>query len=706
MTKLTITLKPQDSGKSFVYNYGSVTIKVVLDKSQKVSDCYSILFYNERLMLLAHADTNDSSVSRHGKNIVLDASLQHIWIPGNYFLLLRNGSGEVQRFNVCLDDKATFHCYEPVLGSRMSDEDMLSGRLLNKKAHWIKLSNLPGAIQLKRWAIERAKQNELNDQLECLQKKRLTLPNNLLVSYSNPSSVGMFITFLMHVGEIDTERKFADCRTFCDTSKNNIYEEMNDFFSDTEHGSDLFSLVEANSKTFTYVYSGLNALSDTGGKIIIKAILNHWRDGKDSVVFHGTSQEIRHLLEQTPSLQERFPRENRLAFEPYSREELIHTFFEEAEHANLSFSAEAVDKFCHLLSEAYEKGLTGHWDKLFVRKYMEQNLVPTFCKNSIKGISRGVDAGNHAEVSCCDIDEDFFLCHHSCYNEALEELQKMVGLKDIKESIRTLSGQMKFFQERRSLGLRTTNDATYHTILAGNPGTGKTTVAKLLGKIYHSLGLLSKGEVVYADRSTIVGRYIGETEENMKQLLNEAQGNVLFIDEAYTLYTQGDEKDFGRHAIECLLDILARKDPNMLIVFAGYEKEMDKLMSMNQGLSGRFPYHFHFPNYSAEELMQIAERMLLADDYELTPEASDLLLQVIREAADSQADRFSNARWVEQFVRNGIIPAIADRVTTSPHVFSRLAYQRIGIDDVRAATERFRSKAFEQKRHRTIGFCA
>jgi len=310
------------------------------------------------------------------------------------------------------------------------------------------------------------------------------------------------------------------------------------------------------------------------------------------------------------------------------------------------------------------------------------------------------------EVQPSDIDEDYFLNQSNAYNDAMRELHAMVGLKEIKRDITTLSNRTKFFQERRLMGLHSADDATFHTILTGNPGTGKTTVARLLGKIYHSLGILSKGDVVCVDRTRIIGRYIGETEENMKQILKEAKGNVLFIDEAYTLYAKDDERDFGRHAVECLLDVLGRKDPDMLVIFAGYEKEMNALLSMNQGLVGRFPYKFHFPDYSAEELMQIAGKMLSKDQYELSSEAQTLLLHSISEAVKSNSETFANARWMEQFVRNGIIPAFADRIISSPHVFNKTVYQRIEASDVLAAAERFCAKTIEMKRRTAIGFCA
>jgi len=707
MTKLSISFVPEDIFGKQVYNFGDVNVRISLDDNFKCSGIYSFLLYNDQLMLLADAETKYDQSRRLNKSVKATLRSHLVWIPGKYFLLVRNEEDKVLRFNLTLDAEGKFISTEkPLLCPRMSDEDMLSGRLCQHKAQWKLLSRKPGTMQLKRWAINRAKLNQLNLMRSEMQKDKVELCNDLLISGKTACAIGPSVLLLLHASEIDSKHLFGHLNQFYDMSKPNPYESMTDFFSEVTPHNDFFSMVQDSMNAYTFIFSNLSALFDSSGKIIMKAIQAHWPAKNKSAIFYGTHQEVAELLEQYPSLEQNFPAENRLRLEQYTREEMIFLFFEEAKQANLELNPEAVEKVCNLITVAFERGLITHFDKFDLRDYVERSLLPRYQKNNISNLKAGTTAFLELKVLPRDIEDDFFLNQKSHYNKALEELQAMVGLTEIKRNIRALSGQMKFFQERRLLGLRTTTGATYHAILTGNPGTGKTTVAKLLGKIYHSLGLLSKGDVVYVDRRRIIGRYIGETEENMKLILKEAQGNVLFIDEAYTLYTQGDERDFGRHAVECLLDVLSRKDPDMLIIFAGYEKEMDALMSMNPGLLGRFPYKFHFPNYTAEELMQIAQKMLSADQYELTPEASDLMLLTIRNAVSNGSDEFSNARWVEQFVRNGIIPAIANRVTTSPHAIGRLAYQRIEVDDVRTATEKFNDKTLTLKRRNSIGFCA
>jgi SpoVK/Ycf46/Vps4 family AAA+-type ATPase len=229
----------------------------------------------------------------------------------------------------------------------------------------------------------------------------------------------------------------------------------------------------------------------------------------------------------------------------------------------------------------------------------------------------------------------------------------------------------------------------------------------MMGRIYRSLGLLSKGDVVFVDRSKIVGCYIGDTEKNMQRILQEARGNILFIDEAYTLCDgSGDRKDFGHRAIECLLTVMAQEDCDMIVIFAGYSKEIETMMRCNQGLNGRFPYKFEFADYSADELMQIAELKLSQQDYELTPEASDLLYKNIEEAVQNKDWDFCNARWVGQYVDNGIIPAQCERLMKCTAPKSRDDYRMLNAEDVNAAFVLHKPAKKNCKIYRGIGFTA
>ena len=193
----------------------------------------------------------------------------------------------------------------------------------------------------------------------------------------------------------------------------------------------------------------------------------------------------------------------------------------------------------------------------------------------------------------------------------------------------------------------------------------------------------------------------------MQRILQEARGNILFIDEAYTLCDSlQDRKDFGYRAIECLLTVMAQENSDMIVVFAGYTKEMDMMMRSNQGLSGRFPYKFEFEDYTADELMQIAEHNLTQEDYELTEEARSLLHKTIEEAVDNKEWDFCNARWIKQYVSNGIVTAQSERLMSFFGTKSRDDYRCVTVDDVAAAYALHKPVKKSRKVYREIGFTA
>lgn len=707
MTKIFVNMLPEGSRNSLMYNADNLKVVISLDRSLKISDSYSFFLYNSQLMLIDDAGTEDSKkVERIGRSLKLILTTPSVWIPGSYFLLMRSGKGTILRFDLEMNHQGQFSIQATRICKKMSTEDILSGSICNKLHLWRRLSRRPGLLQLKAWAISRCQENEVNEMRRLLLGDDPEHAANLLLTARSERRMPTTAMLLKMVTQIPGEMKSVNCGQLFNPASNNPYEMLNTTFSDLTSSDNILQLTLPTAKNFVFSYNHLSSLNETGGKIILKEILRHWPGSGNSCIFMGTQQELDMLLTQNPSLQQHFPSQNRLCEEPYSLEEMIHLFFSETDIAKLRLTAEAKDHACRKLVEAYQQGLISQWTADDMRQYVREVLEPAYLQNTIACIKNGQQTDVIPLLQPADLDAAPLLSPSTSLDEAMKELNAMVGLGIIKKSIKTLSNRMRFYAERRQLGLITTDEATYHAIFTGNPGTGKTTVARLLGRIYHSLGLLSKGEVICADRSTMIGQYIGETEEIMKRLLEEARGNVLFVDEAYTLYSKNDEKDFGRHALESLLDVLSQRKPDMLIIFAGYQREMDKLMTMNPGLLGRFPYKFHFSDYTAAELMQIAEDILQKDQYELTAEAQSLLGRKIGEVTATSDEHFSNARWIGQLVRNGIIPAIADRMSATPHALERSFYQRIEPSDIQTAFEIFNPQSSEMHQRRAIGFCA
>ena len=702
-----MTMSPERGTETtLIYNAGQVTAVITLNKDLRTADTYYFYLYNDEQMLIDFAATDDGTVERSGRSLRIVFSQPPVWLPGDYFLLMRNGSEQVFRFDITLDTHASFTATAPRPCPFLSLEHLLSSRLCMQKRMWQMLSCRPGLRQFRQEAIRRAQLAEMNrfrsQLLSVKGVEDIDNSNSYLICSAGYTMISQTLLLFRNVCKMDRECRVVDCTTLYDPTTNNPYEKLNDLFADRTSSDNALHLEMSNGPSPIYCLDHISALLETGGKTILKKLRRHC----SNMMLIGSRQEIDNVLEQNPSLRSMFPPQNNLCIEPFTLKEIIFWFFQRALIHHLYFSPEAIDKTCHVLTDAYQQGVVARWTLPDFDSFIDQHVSPNYCRRLTECIlSQKIDIAD-IEVLPDDIDTQPLFTQVSTYDSTLAELNAMIGLDDIKRSLTTIANNMHLAVERRQLGLHTSGLTSHHAIFMGNPGTGKTTVARLLGRIYHSLGLLSKGEVICVDRTRIIGRYIGETEENMKQLLQEAQGNVLFVDEAYTLYSNSDCNDFGRRAVECLLSVLSQKNPDMLIIFAGYQDEMDRLMSMNPGLVGRFPYKFLFKDYTTDELMQIAQSLLSADDYQLSDDAARQLAEAIRATQAQHSKHFGNARWVHQFVHNGIIPALANRLATTTHPFTREVYQRIEADDVQRAYELFNPKTIELKPHRQVGFSA
>ena len=249
-------------------------------------------------------------------------------------------------------------------------------------------------------------------------------------------------------------------------------------------------------------------------------------------------------------------------------------------------------------------------------------------------------------------------------NDAEKELEGMIGLRKVKDDMKDARLMSMFKKKRADMCLQKNKENVNHMLFLGNPGTGKTTVAKLVGQIYHNMGLLSKGHTVETNRAKLVGEYIGMTEKVTLEVIEQARGGVLFIDEAYTLISNrdSDSKDFGKEVVNALLTVLSEPDPDMIIIMAGYEDKMNNMLNTNPGLKDRFPLNFTFENYNEDELMEIACSFLEKDNYKLTDAARDRLHLLMEKAVANRDEHFGNGRWVHNLINQGVIKSMAKRV--------------------------------------------
>ena len=222
--------------------------------------------------------------------------------------------------------------------------------------------------------------------------------------------------------------------------------------------------------------------------------------------------------------------------------------------------------------------------------------------------------------------------------------EELVGLAPVKSRIREIAALLLIDKLRRNLGIISANPGL-HMSFTGSPGTGKTTVGLKMADILYQLGYISKGHLLTVTRDDLVGQYIGHTAPKTKEVLKKAMGGVLFIDEAYYLYKPDNERDYGAEAIEILLQVMENQRDELVVILAGYKEPMDKFYDSNPGLSSRIANHIDFPDYSTEELLQIAKIMLDDQQYKLTPQAEVALSQYI--AKRKEKPLFANARSVK-----------------------------------------------------------
>jgi probable Rubsico expression protein CbbX len=219
----------------------------------------------------------------------------------------------------------------------------------------------------------------------------------------------------------------------------------------------------------------------------------------------------------------------------------------------------------------------------------------------------------------------------------------LVGLKPVKSRIRDISALLVIDRLRLNLGLAA-QSPSLHMCFSGNPGTGKTTVAMRMAQILHELGYVRSGHLVAVTRDDLVGQYIGHTAPKTKEVLKKAMGGVLFIDEAYYLYRPENERDYGQEAIEILLQVMENQRDDLVVILAGYKDRMDTFFMSNPGMNSRIAHHIDFPDYQEDELAQIAQHMLSAQNYRLNEEAEKAFAKYLQ--LRKQQPHFANARSV------------------------------------------------------------
>lgn len=238
-------------------------------------------------------------------------------------------------------------------------------------------------------------------------------------------------------------------------------------------------------------------------------------------------------------------------------------------------------------------------------------------------------------------------------DEVMRELDQLIGLSKVKYLVKEIQAFAQIQKKRQEAKLLA-EPQVLHMIFKGNPGTGKTTVARLLGKMFKHMGILQKGHTVEVERADLVGEYIGHTAQKTREQIKKAYGGILFIDEAYSL-ARGGEKDFGKEAIDTLVKAMEDYKDNLIVILAGYKDEMEWFLQTNPGLRSRFPIQIEFNDYSVDELMEIAKMMVEKRRSKFSPEALITFERLLQNSkSDRNYDKLGNARLVRNMIEKAL----------------------------------------------------
>lgn len=396
-------------------------------------------------------------------------------------------------------------------------------------------------------------------------------------------------------------------------------------------------------------YSIMSSKDDPLGKEAIDVLVKFVEDNREDIVviLAGYDREMREFLDTNSGLRSRFPLS--INFPDYSTDELLQIGKAMIKSKGFELAGNAEDELQEAISKGKKKGGSQSGNARLVRNIIEDAIR--------EQSARIADADNIDEKAVVLLKEEDFKenkVQEKKFNLE-DKLNEVIGLEEVKDFVRSLEAELRIRKKRKAMGLFVDEVQTLHMIFKGNPGTGKTTMARIIGEVLYNLGVLNDKKFVETDRSGLVAGYVGQTAIKTKEKIDSALGGILFIDEAYALAEDAKSgSGFGKEAIDTLVKEMDDNRDNLLVILAGYSKDMDDFLDVNPGLKSRFPNIIEFKDYSVEELLQIADTMFERQGYIVTAAARNKMSKIFEKSL--KMDAFGNGRYVrnlfEKTVRN------------------------------------------------------
>ena len=392
--------------------------------------------------------------------------------------------------------------------------------------------------------------------------------------------------------------------------------------------------------------------SDDYGKEAIATLLKRMEDDRDKfvVIVAGYTDEMRGFLDANPGLRSRFA--TTVEFADYTAPELAAIFRSMAKKNQFRLAPDLDAGLDAAIAKLTRRRDRTFGNARFVRQLFEDATGRQANRLAEAGTLTG-DALSTLALSDLGLDERKKDLRAPKIEEVLAELDELTGLESVKDAVRKLVATVRANRMREEKGLEGSVAMSYNFVFTGNPGTGKTTVARILGRAFRALGVLDRGNFVETDRSGLVAKYEGQTADKTNKLIDSAMGGVLFIDEAYQL-NQGENDQYGSEAVATLLKRMEDARGSIVVIIAGYSDEMKKFMAINSGLESRFSRTIHFPDYSTAELAAIFRSMAKKGRYTLSPDVEHWLEPYIGMLTKKRTSKFGNARWARNLFEKSV----------------------------------------------------